>query len=89
MSYAGVKHKVTMQVPRGNTNAVKDCFSTSAANQAFKSRHTFLRCMQGNGTQSTAYVNVKLAAIISPNIRDIFLSVTHTRKQKPFLITQK
>lgn len=77
-----------MQVPGGNTNA-KFFFPTSAAKQAFKStdRHTFLYYMQGNVTQSIAYVNVKLTAIISLNIHEIFLLVIHMRKQN-FLITQ-
>lgn len=64
----------------------KDFFPTRAAKQAFKStdRHTFFYYMQGNVTQSIAYVNVKLAAIISLNIHDIFLSVIHMRKQNLF-----
>lgn len=74
-----------MEVPRGNTNAVKD-FSTSTAKQAFKSRdrHTFLYYMQGNVTQSIAYVNVKRAAIISLNSYEIFLSVIYMMKQNLF-----
>lgn len=76
--YSGMKHKVIMQVQKGNTNTVKDCFSTSAAKQAFKStdRHTFLFYMQGNVTQSIAYVHVKLAAILSLNI---LTSYTHEK----------
>lgn len=79
-----------MQVPRRNANAVKECLLTSAAKQAFKSTasHTYLCYMQENVTQSIVYVNIELAAIISLNIHEIFLSVIH-EETKPFLITQK
>lgn len=58
-------------------------FPISAAKQAFKStdRHTFSYYMQGNVTQSIAYINVKLTAIISLNIHEIFLSVIHMKQK--------
>lgn len=92
---SGLKHKFMMQCKftvhcREEHWCGQGHFPTSAAKQAFKStdRHTFLHYMQGNVTQSIAYVNVKLAAIISLNSHEIFSSVIHMRKQHPLKLNK-
>ena len=86
----GLKRKCTMQcmftVQCQEETLMQRLFPTSAAKWAFKSsdRHTSLYNPQGNVTQSNAYVDVKLAAIISLNIHEIFLSVVHTKKENLF-----
>lgn len=76
LHYSGLKHKVTMQVPRGNTNTVKDFLPTSAAKQAFKStdRHTFLYYMQGSVTQSILHT---LMSCLLPSFLEIAMKFSY------------
>lgn len=83
MHYSGLKHKVSIQVPKGNTKAVKDFSLPVLPNRLLKAqtdRHSYTTCTE-MGHKVLHMLMSSLLPSFLLSIHDIFLSVLYMRKQ--------